>query len=78
MMALRVVVADDHGIVRDGVRLALEALGDECQVVGEVADGASVVRVCRELAPDIVVIDVKMPLLDGVAATRQLASLPGP
>lgn len=74
MKPLRVVIADDHGIVRDGVRLALEAL-EECRVVGEVADGASVVRVCRELTPDVVVIDVKMPMLDGVSATRQIAAL---
>ncbi len=75
---LRVVVADDHGIVRDGVRLALETLGDGYRVVGEVADGAAVVRVCRELQPDVAVLDVKMPMLDGVAACRQLATLPKP
>jgi len=78
MMPLRIVVADDHGIVRDGVRLALEALEGECQVVGEVADGAAVLRTCRELEPDVIVLDVKMPFVDGVTAAKQLSELPKP
>lgn len=78
MPPARVVIADDHGIVRDGVRLALEALGGPYVVVAEVADGAAVVRACRELEPDFAVLDVKMPLLDGVAASRQLCELPKP
>jgi DNA-binding NarL/FixJ family response regulator len=78
VMPLRVVIADDHGIVRDGVRLALDAMGDECCVVGEVSDGASVVRICRELSPDVVVLDIKMPQGDGVSVARQLGALDKP
>ncbi|MBI2392377.1 MAG: response regulator transcription factor [Deltaproteobacteria bacterium] len=78
MPPVRVAIADDHGIVREGVKLALEALGGPYSVVAEVGDGAAVVRACRELEPDLVVLDVKMPLLDGVAASRQLAELPKP
>jgi DNA-binding NarL/FixJ family response regulator len=71
MNELKVVVADDQAIVRGGVRAMLEAAGD-IVVVGEAADGAEAVEVALRKHPDVVVMDVRMPKLDGIAATRRL------
>jgi DNA-binding NarL/FixJ family response regulator len=67
----RVLLADDHGAIRVGLRLMLEAAGD-IVVVGEAADGATAVRQAAALRPDVVVMDVRMPGVDGIAATRQI------
>jgi DNA-binding NarL/FixJ family response regulator len=67
---LRVVVADDHVLVRSGITGLLEA-GD-LDVVGEAADGAEAVEVALRLRPDVVVMDVRMPRVDGIEATRRL------
>jgi DNA-binding NarL/FixJ family response regulator len=67
---LRVVVADDHALVRSGITGLLEA-GD-VDVVGEAGDGAEAVEVALRLRPDVVVMDVRMPRLDGIEATRRL------
>jgi DNA-binding NarL/FixJ family response regulator len=72
---VRVVLADDQAMVRAGFRLILEAEGD-IQVVGEAADGRQAVEVVRRTRPDIVLMDVQMPRLDGLSATREL--LEGP
>jgi DNA-binding NarL/FixJ family response regulator len=69
--ALRIVVADDHGVVRDGFS-ALLATQPDFAVVGTARDGAEAVAVCRELAPDVVLMDVRMPGMDGITATRRL------
>jgi DNA-binding NarL/FixJ family response regulator len=68
---LRVVVADDHPVVRDGLRLAMLGL-EEAEVVGEAPNGAEVVRLAADLQPDVVVMDLHMPELSGVEATRRI------
>jgi DNA-binding NarL/FixJ family response regulator len=68
---IRVVLADDHAIVREGVRLCLEAMGD-IEVVGEAGDGHEAVRLVDQLAPDVAVLDVTMPRLNGIEALRQI------
>jgi two-component system response regulator NreC len=67
----RILVADDHGIIRAGLRLLLERDKD-MQVAGEAADGREAVRLAAELQPDIVIIDIGMPLLNGIDATAQI------
>jgi len=67
-MPVRVLIADDHRVVRRGLSLVL-ALDPEIEVVGEAGDGAEAVERARELRPDVVVMDVVMPVMDGIAAT---------
>ena len=67
-----VVVADDQELVRSGLRMVLEARGIE--VLGEAADGRQAVQRVQELAPDVVLMDIRMPVLDGIAATRELTA----
>jgi DNA-binding NarL/FixJ family response regulator len=68
--SIRVVVADDHSLVREGVRLILEREGYD--VVADAADGSEAVRLAEEYVPDIVVLDVSMPRLNGLDASRQI------
>ena len=67
----RVLIADDHDLVRDGFRRML-ANGPELEVVGEARDGQEAIELCRSLRPDLVLMDVRMPGIDGLAATRTI------
>lgn len=69
---LRVVVADDQDLVRTGLTMILNAQPGIC-VVGEATDGHEAVALCRQLRPDVCLMDIRMPHLDGIEATRQLA-----
>lgn len=68
---IRVLIADDHTIVRSGVRLLLEAEPD-IQVVGEALDGAQAVELAASLRPNVILMDIAMPGMDGMEATRQI------
>jgi DNA-binding NarL/FixJ family response regulator len=70
-MLIRVVLADDHSVVRQGLRVWLERSGF-VQVVGEAADGREAVAMVEQLRPDIVVMDIAMPMLNGIDATAQI------
>jgi DNA-binding NarL/FixJ family response regulator len=69
--ALKVLIVDDHPVFRAGLRASL-SVEDDVEVVGEAATGVDAVRLTRDLQPDIVVMDLRMPDLDGVEATRQI------
>lgn len=70
-MTLRILIADDHHVVRQGLRGYL-SVDPELEIVGEAEDGAEAVRLARRLRPDVVLMDLIMPELDGIAATRQI------
>lgn len=69
----RVLLADDQALVRSGFRMLIEA-EDDLTVVGEVSDGAAAVHAVREQAPDVVLMDIRMPVMDGVEATRRIVA----
>jgi DNA-binding NarL/FixJ family response regulator len=71
MKKIRILLADDHAVLRAGIRALLEAQPD-LEVIGEAGDGQAAVQRARELQPDVVVMDIGMPGLDGLAATRQI------
>jgi two-component system response regulator NreC len=71
MKRIRVLIADDHGIVRKGLKLQLEQNGS-FEVIGEACEGREAVRMAEELSPDVVIMDVAMPNLNGIHATSQL------
>ncbi len=70
-MAIRVLIVDDHSVVREGLRMFL-ARDPDLEVVGEAADGAKAIQQARQLRPDVVVMDLLLPGLDGLAATRAI------
>ena len=70
----RVMLVDDHEIMRDGLREVLQGAGD-FEVVGEAGDGAAAVRVAQNLNPDVIVMDVMMPLKNGIDACREITEM---
>ncbi|GAB3213535.1 response regulator [Marinactinospora thermotolerans] len=72
---IRIVVVDDEQLVRSGLRMILDS-ADDLEVVGEGADGADAVRLARDLRPDVVLLDIRMPGVDGLTAAADLAALP--
>ncbi|MGE7434507.1 MULTISPECIES: response regulator transcription factor [Kitasatospora] len=71
-MTIRVLIADDQEMVRRGVRRILETQPD-IEIVGEAADGATAVELARQLRPDVALVDIRMPRMDGLEVTRRLA-----
>jgi two-component system, NarL family, response regulator LiaR len=71
---IRVLIVDDHGIVREGLKMYL-AVDSEFEVVGEASNGAEAVEECRRLQPDVVLMDLVMPVMDGAAATARIREM---
>ena len=75
-VTIKVLIVDDHQVVRQGLRTFLE-LHDDVAVIGEAADGAAAVEMAVRLAPDVVLMDLVMPEVDGITATRRIGELGG-
>jgi DNA-binding NarL/FixJ family response regulator len=75
---IRVLVVDDHGVLRDGLGRLISAQPD-MELVGTAANGAEAVEMCRSVEPDVVLMDIEMPVMDGIEATRAIAAhVPAP
>jgi NarL family two-component system response regulator LiaR len=70
-MPIRILVVDDHSVVRQGLRMFL-GLDPDLEIIGEAADGAEAVRMAHELQPDVVLMDMLMPVMDGIQATQRI------
>ena len=67
----RIIIADDHVLIRDGIQAMLESEPD-LEVIGEAENGQEALKLCRKLCPDLVLMDVRMPVMDGLEATREI------
>lgn len=76
MTTVRVLLADDHALIRNTLHMVLSD-ADDIEVAGEAETGAAAVRLSRELKPDVVLMDIRMPGLDGIEATRRITAEPG-
>ncbi len=76
-MSIRIMVVDDHPVTRTGT-IAILQRDDSLQVVGEAADGAEAIALCRAVEPDLVILDVRLPTISGITVARTLSSLPRP
>ncbi len=72
-MAIRILITDDHGVVRQGLRMFL-SLDPDLEVVGEASNGQEAIALARELQPDVVLMDLLMPVMDGIEATEAIRS----
>ena len=77
MVRVRILLVDDDALVRAGLRMILSS-GEDLEVVGEVDDGARAVTAVREHRPDVVLMDIRMPELDGISATAAVRRLDAP
>ena len=71
---IKILLADDHKIICEGLRGLIEQQRPDWEVIGEARDGASAVKLAKELSPDVIIMDISMPILNGIEATRQITS----